>query len=181
MSLHPAGMFYCIIHMTDMPTEKQSIDKRYCQQCYETLAKEADDMKATGNRRKAWWTPCNLATGNKRRAVVLGQVTQIKGLSVTPQNCIFCGKELTQRRKTKKFCNAACRVGANRQQTVQNDTSAKSRILKMRTLLKPNTQNEGLAERSFVNSEVNDKNQQLVQKFAQGDMSKAQDKMSKAL
>ena len=39
------GMFWCYTHMTDLPTEKQSIDKRYCQRCYEVLADEADDSR----------------------------------------------------------------------------------------------------------------------------------------
>jgi hypothetical protein len=110
-----AGFFWCFTHMADLPTEKQSSDPRYCRQCFENLVKEADDMKATGNRRKAWWTPCNLATTNKRRAVVLGQVTQIKTVSVTPDKCLFCGKELTKQRKTKLFCGATCRVRYSRQ------------------------------------------------------------------
>ena len=110
------GYFWCYTHLQDLPLEKQSIDKRYCQQCYEILVKEADDMKATGNRRKAWWVPCNHATGIKHDAEVQGQPTHSHDVSVTTGNCLFCGAELTKRRKSKLFCNATCRVRYSRQQ-----------------------------------------------------------------
>ena len=138
--------------MTDLPTEKQSIDKRYCQQCYEILAKEADDMKAAGNRRKPWWVPCSRQPIGQVPVMVLGQVEQTQTVSVTPENCLFCGKELMKRRKSKLFCGAVCRVRYSRQ---QKDTVLAT-----------------LPKRSFVTSAVNDKNQPLGENFPQVDKSK---------
>jgi ribosomal protein L37AE/L43A len=134
----PAGMFWCYCHLQDLPIEKQSVDKRFCTRCYEVLADEADDMKAVGNRRRPWWVPCNRQPIGQVPVMVLGQVAQTQTVSVTPQNCLFCGKELTKRRKSKLFCGATCRVRYSRQ---QKDTVMPT-----------------LAERSFVNSKVNHKN-----------------------
>jgi hypothetical protein len=115
-----AGMFWCYTHMTDLPMKKQSIDKRYCQQCYENLVKEANDMKATGNHHKPWWVPCNHQPIGKRTVQVRGQLTQTQTVSVTTGNCLFCGAELTKRRKSKLFCNATCRVRYSRQPKVED-------------------------------------------------------------
>ena len=110
------GMFWCYTHLQDLPVEKQSPDPRYCQQCYENLVKDADDMKAVGNYHKPWWIPCTRQPSGQDHVQVQGQVTQTPTVSVTPQNCLFCGKELTKRRKSKLFCGAVCRVRYSRQQ-----------------------------------------------------------------
>jgi hypothetical protein len=46
------GMFWCYIHLQDLPFEKQSPDPRYCQQCYELLMGEYRDMVKTRGKRR---------------------------------------------------------------------------------------------------------------------------------
>ena len=106
------GYFWCYTHLQNLPIEKQSIDKRYCQRCYEVLADEADDLRATGHLRRQWWLPQGAIGSSKATA----QVSECHDVSVTTEKCLFCGKELTKRRKTKLFCGAVCRVRYSRQQ-----------------------------------------------------------------
>ena len=111
----PDGLFWCYCHLQDLPVEKQSVDKRFCTKCYEVLADEADDMKAVGNRRRPWWVPFSRQPIGQVPVMVLGQVAQTQTVSVTPENCLFCGKELMKRRKSKLFCGGVCRVRYSRQ------------------------------------------------------------------
>jgi hypothetical protein len=60
----------------------------------------------------------NLTTPLKD-TVTVPPVTQstaasVKNVSVTTDNCLFCGKELTKHRKSKLFCDAFCRVRYSR-------------------------------------------------------------------
>ena len=113
----PVGYFWCYTHLQNLPIEKQSIDKRYCQRCYEVLADEADDLRATGHLRRQWWVPQGAIGSSKATA----QVSECShDVSVTTEKCLFCGKELTKRRKTKLFCNATCRVRYSRQPKVED-------------------------------------------------------------
>ena len=65
------GMFWCYTHLADLPLEMQSPDPRYCQECYELLLHEVDDMKSSGNHHKPWWIP---KTANGKNVQVLGQL-----------------------------------------------------------------------------------------------------------
>jgi hypothetical protein len=51
------GYFWCYTHLQDLPLEKQSPDPRYCQECYQLLLHEVDDMKSSGNHHKPRWIP----------------------------------------------------------------------------------------------------------------------------
>ena len=53
------GHFWCYTHLLDMPLEVQSIDPRYCRECYEILKVEYQDMVLTRGKRKPWWMPVN--------------------------------------------------------------------------------------------------------------------------
>ena len=161
-----AGMFWCYTHMADLPTEKQSSDPRYCQQCYENLVKDADDMKAVGNYHKPWWIPCTRQPSGQDHVQVQGQVTQTPTVSVTPGNCLFCGKELTKRRKSKLFCGAVCRVRYSRQ---QNNTAPRCAVLSTEN---QDTVSPTLAEQPFVTSAVNHKKPSAEENFPQPSKSK---------
>ena len=69
------GYFWCYTHLQDLPLEKQSIDKRYCQQCYEILVKALADLKEAGDRHKHWWAVQDRRHGNDRIVPVQGQPT----------------------------------------------------------------------------------------------------------
>jgi hypothetical protein len=112
----PDGFFWCYTHLETLPLAKQSMDPRYCQWCYEIQVKELADLKEAGDRHKHWWAVQDRRHGNDRIVLVQEQPTHPHDVSVTTGNCLFCGAELTKRRKSKLFCNATCRVRYSRQQ-----------------------------------------------------------------
>jgi len=64
-------------------------------------------------------TTAKIPTTPQKDSVTTLPVTQstspnVKCVSVTTENCLFCGKPLMKRRRNKLFCNAFCRVRYSR-------------------------------------------------------------------
>ena len=69
------GMFWCYTHLQDLPLEKQSVDPRYCQQCFEVLSQEektpASELSWTQKKEGPWWLPAIDGACKKTSDVVL--------------------------------------------------------------------------------------------------------------
>ena len=67
----PSSTFFCHACLDDKPATEASPDPRYCQSCYDFLAKEAELI--TGGKRPAW-IPLNSKIGHQKPIQVSGDV-----------------------------------------------------------------------------------------------------------
>jgi hypothetical protein len=161
----PAGMFWCYCHLQDLPIEKQSIDKRYCQQCYEVLADEAKGYRAAGGTRTPWWHPYRVTAPRDSRITLAGHEL----LLVMPPN----------RGKNSKLMPMEL-ILSLKAEGKKNNAIAKY-ITDLGFTVSDRTIGRILNKQGFVNSKVNDKNNNPVENSTQGDKSNPKPTLAQGL